>query len=748
LRQRCCRVARKLTPPCAQAPELAALRASLAQLSAELAQTQASKASLEAELAAQGGARGSAENEKDRAVRKKAAKDAEAADLRRMLDALAVENKQKATALNAADDNVSRLEAQIREQAAAQVKATKEKNQMQDRLAKLQNTVEEHVAHIAVLTADNARKVTDLKRIEDALNQAHSQTDKAEKMRDLGVSRLVVLEKSKSEVEAQRDELKAEVAALERGVEQARKCTDAEVSKAEDIRRELDALAKSNSRVQSSAQRQADALRLADSTKKTLEVEIEGLNADVARQARRITELQRDLDKCAAEADAATKKRAAALEDVRAREVVITDLQRLLAEGEAKLKQQERLYDSVRTDRNTQGKFLIEAEGQVQDVSLKLDALKLQAARLDDELAAKDEALLKEHLDRATLERERDAVRADVGRAAARIRELESAAAVQVAEADALKKLVAAGEVQRQRQQKELAAVLSERDLLSAQLVHRNDELADQYEDAKTQQSALAAGELRLRELQKEIRMQALKLGDVNRELDVTRKNVSGIDELKREVQVLGRELLAEKNKVKSLTLEAQTPLNVHRYRMLEGTDPAAFELMQTNQTLQKRLMKKTEEVEERSLQVRDTQQQVREAEEQLARMPGPEIAAQLSACQGELRNKTRQMKVRVKQAAPLHRCCALHSLAVTRRAAGSRRRARGAADAAAAEGEEVRGRRCDDRETIHYGFLRSSLECPRARQPCGDSLCAGQHKLAPPPCQGAQYSLAAWSQC
>ena len=470
-------------------------------------------------------------------------------------------------------------------------------------------------------------------------------------MRDLGVSKLAVLEKTKVDVEAQRDELKAEVASLERAVELARKATDAETAKAEDVRRELDALAKSNSRVQTAAQRQSDALRLAENTKKTLEVEIDGLNAEVARQARRITELQRELDKCAAEADAATKKRAVALEDVRARELVIADLHRLLAEGEAKLKQQERLYESVRADRNVQGKQLIEAEGTVKDVSTKLDGFKLQAARLEDEIAAKDESLLKEHLDRAALERERDAVRADVGRALARVRELESAALVHLAEADSLKKLLATGDEQRRRQQKELSAALSERDLLSAQLVRRNDELADQYELAKTQQSALTAGELRLRDLQKEIRMLAIKLADVSRELDVTRKSVAGIDELKREVQVLGRELLAEQNKVKALTLEAETPINVHRHRILNGADPDTFELLQTNRALQRRLVRKTEEVEERSLQVQETQAQVRQAEAQLARMPAPETAAQLVACQSELRKRASQMQAR--RAAP-----------------------------------------------------------------------------------------------
>jgi chromosome segregation ATPase len=626
-----------------QAPELVSLRSSLAQLSEELAETQSAKAELAAQLAVLKSSQAAQADDNTR--RKNVSKEAEVAELRRTLDVLSVDNRQKTAALKTAEEGVTRLEAQVREQTAAGVRSTKERNQLHDKLAKLHATIEQHAAQAAQLTADNARKAAEVKRTEEALLASQVQTEKAEKLRDLGAAKLAVLEKAKAEAEAQRDELKAEVLSLERALEQARRATDAEVSKAEDIRRELDALAKANSRVQTAAQRQADALQLAESAKKTLEVEIEGLNSDVARQARRITELQRELDKCAAEADAASKKRAVALEDVRAREVVIADLQRLLADGEAKLKQQERLYDSVRADRNTQGKLLIEAEGQVQDVTLKLDGVKLQATRLENDIAAKDEALLKEHLDRAALERERDAVRADVGRAAARIRELESAAASQLAEADALKKLLTAGEAQLQRQQKELSAVMSERDLLSAQLVRRNDELAEQYEYAKTQQSEIAAGEQRLRDTQKEIRLLALKLADVTRELEVTRRSVACVDELKREVQVLGRELLAEQNKVKVLTLEAQTPLNVHRHRILVGADPEAFDLLQANRALQRRLVRKTEQVEERALQVRETQQQVREAEEKLSRVPGPEVAAQLVACQSELRRRAAQMK-------------------------------------------------------------------------------------------------------
>jgi hypothetical protein len=52
-----------------------------------------------------------------------------------------------------------------------------------------------------------------------------------------------------------------------------------------------------------------------------------------------------------------------------------------------------------------------------------------------------------------------------------------------------------------------------------------------------------------------------------------------------------------ERTKVKALSEELENPLNVHRWRKLEGSDPSTYEMIQKIQTLQKRLIAKTEEV-------------------------------------------------------------------------------------------------------------------------------------------------------
>ena len=68
-------------------------------------------------------------------------------------------------------------------------------------------------------------------------------------------------------------------------------------------------------------------------------------------QARTITTLEREREKYAQESAEASGKYMQALEEVKVREMAIVDLQKKIMEAEAKLKQQQNLYEAVRSDR-------------------------------------------------------------------------------------------------------------------------------------------------------------------------------------------------------------------------------------------------------------------------------------------------------------------------------------------------------------------------------------------------------------
>lgn len=88
-----------------------------------------------------------------------------------------------------------------------------------------------------------------------------------------------------------------------------------------------------------------------------------------------------------------------ALEEVKLREMAIIDLQKRIMEGEAKLKQQQNLYEAVRADRNLYSKNLIEAQDEIQEMKRKFKIMQHQIEQLKEEITGKDLYLLKEHFD-------------------------------------------------------------------------------------------------------------------------------------------------------------------------------------------------------------------------------------------------------------------------------------------------------------------------------------------------------------
>ena len=65
----------------------------------------------------------------------------------------------------------------------------------------------------------------------------------------------------------------------------------------------------------------------------------------------------------------------------------------------------------------------------------------------------------------------------------------------------------------------------------------------------------------------------------------------------RRELYHVQRELLREQTRCKALEEELENPMNIHRWRKLEGSDPSTYEMVQKIHTLQRRLIQKTQEV-------------------------------------------------------------------------------------------------------------------------------------------------------
>uniref|UniRef100_A0A7S3JRV6 Cilia- and flagella-associated protein 58 central coiled coil domain-containing protein n=1 Tax=Aureoumbra lagunensis TaxID=44058 RepID=A0A7S3JRV6_9STRA len=323
----------------------------------------------------------------------------------------------------------------------------------------------------------------------------------------------------------------------------------------------------------------------------------------------------------------------------------IHELSNKISEWESKLKQQQHLYESVRSDRNLYSKNLIEAQDEIAEMKRKFKILNHQIQQLKQEISAKDQTLVKESFAHEKIEKQHDQQRNEISRMRHLIKTNDDIVNKQDAEIRRLASTIRKMDDEALTQRKEYDQVINERDILGTQLIRRNDELALLYEKVKIQLSTLRKGEAQYAARMQDIQILRLKIRDLHRELTISQNTSSHTDEFRQNLISTQRELLQEKTKVKALSEELENPMNVHRWRKLEGSDPATYEMIQKIQTLQKRLIFKTEQVVEKDLIIQEKEQLYNEIKTILARQPGPEVAEQLSVYQSSLRAKTRQLK-------------------------------------------------------------------------------------------------------
>eukprot|EP00913_Durusdinium_trenchii_P017892 g16811.t1 len=183
-----------------------------------------------------------------------------------------------------------------------------------------------------------------------------------------------------------------------------------------------------------------------------------------------------------------------------------------------------------------------------------------QKFQMIGEIKEKEERLKRGHHAHNRMQKECEFFKDQMERAKRRQQSLNSHKDTQQAEIKKLESRTAKileEEDRRKQQKKKYEETISERDVLGTQLIHRNDELALQYEKIKIQQRTLQNGELTYKQRLEESRALSIKLAQLKRELHIGKQQVLNIDDLKREVFQLQRELLQERTKVKALSEDA-----------------------------------------------------------------------------------------------------------------------------------------------------------------------------------------------
>ncbi|TRZ01432.1 hypothetical protein DNTS_013435 [Danionella cerebrum] len=524
-------------------------------------------------------------------------------------------------------------------------KTSKELEQLQHRTTKLQQDNEQNSINLEQLSQQNQQRASDLKVKEEEVAQMKQEISKLTKLRDGAQRRLKQMEEKKAEVEHQRETLKNQIAGMTREMEASKNQIDMDKKAIDELVRERDTLSKNMIKATNETDKQQTIVKLHEQSKKTLEQEILNYRDEAQKQRKIIYQLEKERDRYINEASELTQKVLVNIDDIKMKEMQIFEYKKRIAEAETKLKQQQNLYEDVRTERNLFSKNLIEAKDQNSEMKRRVKIVNHMFEQLKDEITAKEAALEKERHEFQRVERERESLKGDLQKMRQQAQETKQLIEKQHAEEQELRKIITEAEAEQIRQKKELDQVVSERDLLGTQLVKRNDALALLYEKIKIQQSLMNKNDVQYNERLEDIRLLKLEIKKQRREKNILNKTASNVEDLREEVFHMQRELVKERRRCRALEDELSNPMNVHRWRKLEASDPNMFELIQKIHSLQKRLIAKTQEVVEKELMLQEKEKLYVELKHILARQPGPEAVEKLQVYQRTLREKTKQLK-------------------------------------------------------------------------------------------------------
>ena len=474
--------------------------------------------------------------------------------------------------------------------------------------------------------AENVQREGKLREKRNEIQQHLNKRDKVMKLFEALKKKERAAEEERRNRESERNTLKSELKSAQDNLDRLKKTADSDRKKIEDLLREREILNKNVTKADDRTKKQIDIVKQQETQAVNLQKDISRWKQDAQESKKRILEMEKQREKYNVELSSANSKYFNAQEELRLRDAGLTELKKQIADVQAKRNQQKTLYDAICLDRNLSAKNQQEVNEQISEMRRKFKIMFHTTTALKEEIREKDRRLVQTHFKQQTVKELNEKLKEAKEKAHRRMKNLQNIVEKQKTQIKKLGSTIQEAEQERHAQQKELEGVISERDILGAQLIRRNAELALLYEKIKIQQSTLQKGELQYKERVVEVNTIRQKIRNISNEVALAKNQVASVESLKGQIHHLHKTLLREETKAKALEQELENPMNVHRWRELEGSDPAMYDMIMKVKSLQKRLISKSQEVREQDLVIQERERLYVQLKNIIARQPGPEV--------------------------------------------------------------------------------------------------------------------------
>lgn len=333
------------------------------------------------------------------------------------------------------------------------------------------------------------------------------------------------------------------------------------------------------------------------------------------------------------------------IQELSMRDMAIHDLQQRITEAEGRLRQQQQAYDAVCADRNLFSKNLVETQTELNELNTRFKVMTSAIEQQRNGIRAVDNEISKTILTRKTLEKRNAEIIEAIEQLQLERKEGEKVITDQLAEIAKFNDLISASESESKRQSCKTQDVITEKDKILTTYNEKTKEAAKLTEEldileriSLMSEQGFSKDVLKLRELRAEAALLTSKLAELKR------KSLGYGTSDKQRLVALDKLIGAERNREAILRAEMERPLNIHKWRQLEGFDHSTYELLKKVQATQKGLIRKNGEIEAKDKLIEEKESEYRALKNLLAHQPGMEVTDQVQGYKETLDEKKRQL--------------------------------------------------------------------------------------------------------
>ena len=548
--------------------------------------------------------------------------------------------KERSNDLTVQQEATRQIEKHLREQKWRFEGAKSEKQEIEERCIKAQKDLSNLNQNISVIEKGIAEAKKEIDERNSLLEKLRKQNESSELARNKIIEKQNTVQETFERIRKDCDTIRNQIDATELEIEQLRR-------EGEYLRKQIDATARDqNSKVkkrEGEIQKKTAAETLLELYKNqchNIDCEIAIVKEHIQQTQQQIFVIENDREKYSEELSTATSQYLHAQDILKDIDNKVNVKNKEIAIADRRVRQQQTLYEQVRGEREIASKKVKEVQGEIERLKHGFERMKLAIEQHKDDIRRKDKERIKDR-------RDLDLVNLEDSRLRERLTEVQidgsTAQRAIIAHEGELSKLdqtIKDAEAQLKIDEQKLAEVKKERDHMSNQNVAREKELKAINEKLTIIRNQCKRGEIDYDAKETEIAIIRSQLARDQERLEELSKIDVEMKEKRDTIHQMQKELMTLKAERAAMEDELKVPINIHRWTLLESSDPIRFEKLKRYQELQADLVARTKEVSSLQDQINQKEAEYQEMCSQLRRKPGIEVEQKFAEYRGKHKNE------------------------------------------------------------------------------------------------------------